>query len=101
MIHPPNTLCSACVLVDGDGECVCVTLYNMVCSAHVNIGDVLVIPSPSIHHVLLPNLVSIVAKMARDHVIRSPLSLQEVDYWCVRVLQPQVVSYNGGRLPNT
>ena len=73
----------------------------MVCSAHVNIGDVLVIPSPSIHHVLLPNLVSIVAMMARNHVIRSPLSLPEVDYWCVCVLQSQVVSYNGGRLPNT
>ena len=37
------------------------------------------------------------------NVRKSPLSLQEVDYWCVCVcvLQPLVVSYNGVRLPNT
>ena len=25
---------------------------------------------------------------------------QEVDYWCVRVIQPQLLSYNGATLPH-
>lgn len=57
-------------MVDGSGDCVGVTVYNLVASALFNVGDVLTIPEPWLMHTTIQEEVSQAAIF-----IVSPLSL--------------------------
>ena len=48
---------SGCVLVDGNGDSIGVTLYNVSSSCHFNIGDVFTITGPSLTHMNIKDLV--------------------------------------------
>lgn len=62
--YNPSPLCRACVVVDSEGDCLCVTMYNIAVTAHLNIGSILTIPLPIATHISLPHLVSVTS---RDH----------------------------------
>ena len=57
-LSPHFCVSSACIVVDGEGESICISLYNIAFKTRLNIGDVLGVPCPSVHRILLPDLVS-------------------------------------------
>ena len=50
--------CSACVVMDGSGNCLGLTVFNLASTTHFAVGTILTLPDPVVYQATVENRVS-------------------------------------------